>query len=72
MKTYSKKTEIVSKSSKIITYKDLIIWQKAMDLVIECYRMTTKFPISEIYGVNCYEISLYSPSPSHGGRGGFN
>ncbi|PJA50153.1 MAG: hypothetical protein CO171_03320, partial [Syntrophobacterales bacterium CG_4_9_14_3_um_filter_49_8] len=27
---------------------NLEVWQKAMDLVIECYRMTTKFPISEI------------------------
>ena len=51
MKTYSKKTEIVSKSSKIITYKDLIIWQKAMDLVVSIYKLTNKFPKSEMYGL---------------------
>ena len=36
----------------IKSYRDLDVWQKAMDLVIECYRMTTKFPKSEIYGLS--------------------
>jgi len=36
----------------IKSYRDLEVWQKAMDLVIECYRMTTKFPKSEIYGLS--------------------
>jgi four helix bundle protein len=36
----------------IKSYRDLDVWQKAMDLVIECYRMTTKFPKNEIYGLS--------------------
>ncbi len=32
-------------------YRDLEVWQKAMDLVVECYQMTKKFPKSEIYGL---------------------
>jgi len=35
----------------IHTYKDLIVWQKAMDLVVEIYRITTFFPKSELYGL---------------------
>jgi four helix bundle protein len=33
------------------SYKDLKVWQKAMDLVIECYRLTKLLPKSETYGL---------------------
>ncbi len=33
------------------TYRDLEVWQKAMDLVVECYRITRNFPKSETYGL---------------------
>ena len=33
------------------SYRDLEVWQKAMDLVVECYQITKKFPKSEIYGL---------------------
>ena len=37
---------------KIIhTYKDLIVWQKAMDLVVSVYILTEKFPREELYGL---------------------
>lgn len=29
------------------SYKDLIVWQKAMDLVIEVYQLTKSFPKTE-------------------------
>ncbi len=32
-------------------YRDLEVWQKAMDLVVECYQITKKFPKSESYGL---------------------
>ena len=35
----------------IHTYKDLIVWQKAMDLVVEIYKLTNLFPKSELYGL---------------------
>lgn len=35
----------------IKSYKDLIVWQKAMELVKEIFRLTSKFPKSEIYGL---------------------
>ena len=32
-------------------YKDLIAWQKAMDLVVEVYAVTENFPKREIYSL---------------------
>ena len=34
-----------------MTYKDLQVWQKGMDLVVECYRLTGTFPPYELYGL---------------------
>ena len=33
------------------SYRDLELWQKAMDLVVECYGATRKFPDREVYGL---------------------
>ena len=35
----------------IRSYKDLIVWQKAIDLVEEVYSLTSKFPKSELFGI---------------------
>jgi len=32
-------------------YKDLIVWQKAMDLVVVIYQTTRSFPKEETYGL---------------------
>ena len=31
------------------SYRDLKVWQKAMDLVVVCYRVTENFPRTETY-----------------------
>lgn len=36
---------------KIYTYKDLIVWQKGIELVTEIYTLTSSFPKEEIYGL---------------------
>ena len=36
---------------KIKSYKDLSVWQKAMHLVEECYRLTDAFPRNEEFGL---------------------
>ena len=36
---------------EIMSYRDLIAWQKAMDLVTAIYRATAGFPRDEIYGL---------------------
>jgi four helix bundle protein len=33
------------------SYQDLEVWQKAMDLVVLCYKITEKFPKNETYGL---------------------
>lgn len=33
------------------SFKDLIVWQKSLDLVEEIYLITAKFPKEEIYGL---------------------
>jgi four helix bundle protein len=33
------------------SYRDLQVWQKAMDLVVACYQLTAKLPQTEIYGL---------------------
>lgn len=33
------------------SYTDLIVWQKAMDLVVVIYELTEQFPKEEIYGL---------------------
>jgi four helix bundle protein len=33
------------------SYRDLIVWQKAMALVTDVYRATEAFPAREIYGI---------------------
>jgi four helix bundle protein len=33
------------------SYRDLEVWQKAMGLVVECYRLAKQFPQSEVYGL---------------------
>ncbi len=35
----------------IRSYRDLIVWQKAMDIVSEVYALTAKFPKEELYGL---------------------
>lgn len=36
---------------QITSYKDLIVWQKGIELVKEIYILTSKFPPAEIYGL---------------------
>jgi four helix bundle protein len=36
---------------EVKSYKDLEVWQKAMDLVVKCYQTTKGFPKSEVYGL---------------------
>jgi four helix bundle protein len=37
--------------SAVKDYRDLIVWQKAMDLVETIYRTTATFPREEVYGL---------------------
>mgnify|MGYP001601261317 FL=1 len=37
---------------KTESYKDLTIWQKSMELVVEIYNLTRQFPKTESYGLS--------------------
>jgi hypothetical protein len=52
-------------SERIKDYKDLSIWQQAMDIVAEVYQLTSKFPGDEIYGLTSQmTMSLIQKLPS--------
>jgi four helix bundle protein len=34
------------------SYRELEVWQKAMDLVVECYRICERFPKPELYSLS--------------------
>jgi len=36
---------------KIHSYKDLTVWQKAVDISLKIYKITKRFPQNEIYGI---------------------
>lgn len=36
----------------IVNYKNLIVWQKAVDLATQIYELTERFPKSEIFGIS--------------------
>lgn len=41
----------MSEKAQIRSHRDLIVWQKSMDLVTGVYRATECFPKSELYGL---------------------
>jgi four helix bundle protein len=41
----------VTDDTRISSYKDLEVWQKAMNLAEDCYHATAEFPRDEIYGM---------------------
>ena len=34
-----------------MSYKEQLIWKKAINLAVQCYKLTEHFPQSEIYGI---------------------
>lgn len=35
----------------VASYRDLLVWQKAMDYTVACYQLTDHFPRTETYGL---------------------
>ena len=36
---------------RILSFRDLDVWQEAMALAVECYKLTASYPDSEKYGL---------------------
>lgn len=55
MQNYGKdnlgETRYYELDTRMTSHKDLIVWQKSIELVIEIYRITSKFPRSELFGI---------------------
>ena len=53
------------------THKDLDVWKKSVDFVVNIYRITSKFPKEEIYGITSQirRASVSIPSNSAEGAG---
>jgi len=34
------------------SYRDLKVWQRALDMTVECYRLSRNLPGSEVYGLS--------------------
>jgi len=61
----------MASGSNIQSYRDLHVWQKVMDLVVECYKLTEKLPPSETYGLigGIRRVSVLVPSHIADGKG---
>jgi four helix bundle protein len=57
-----------------MSYKELIVWQRAMDLVIDVYRTTKSFPKEETYGLvaQMRRAAVSVPSNIAEGRGRYS
>ena len=53
------------KENKINSYKDLIVWQKSMDLVTEVYKLTEHYPGHEMYGLTAHTRKTAVSVPSN-------
>ena len=51
------------------SYKDLIVWQKGMELAESCYRITSQFPRHEIYGLTAQIRRAASSIPANVAEG---
>ena len=40
-----------STKSKVRSFRDLLVWQQSLELVIQTYRLTEVFPRREMYGI---------------------
>lgn len=45
------KQECRKRTSMAKSFKDLVVWQKAMDLAVAVYQMTKTFPKDELFGL---------------------
>ena len=52
-------------------FKNLIVWQKSMDLVTKIYKLTEAFPKTEVYGITSQIRRSAVSIPSNISEGSF-
>jgi len=50
-------------------FKDLIVWQKAMDLLVEVYKLTATYPAEEKFGLAAHTRKTVVSIPSNVAEG---
>ena len=58
-------------AAPIRSFRDLVVWQKSIDLVTEIYRLSKKFPKDELFGLasQIRRVAVSIPSNVAEGRG---
>lgn len=57
--------EMQHPGATIESYRDLRVWQVAIDLTVECYGATKTFPASEVYGLTAQIRRAASSIPAN-------
>jgi four helix bundle protein len=52
-------------SIRVESFRDLIAWQRSMDLVVKCYKAAAGFPSSETYGLTGQIRRAASSTPAN-------
>lgn len=55
----------------IYSYKELIVWKKAIELTVQVYKLTDKFPREELYGLTSQMRRAVISIPSNIAEGRF-
>lgn len=60
-----------TQNQKILSYRDLVVWQKSKDFVIRLYKITNSFPTEEKFGLTSQmrRSAISIPSNIAEGRG---
>jgi four helix bundle protein len=53
------------RQEKIVSFRDLRVWQIAMDLAVDCYLLTRRYPKSELYGLTSQTRRAASSIPAN-------
>ena len=51
--------------SRLRNYRDLDVWNRSMDLVVDVYELTRAFPKSELYGITAQMRGAATSVPSN-------
>jgi four helix bundle protein len=64
---------MASEAREIRGFQDLVVWRRAMDLVVDAYGATKSFPVEERYGLTAQlrRAAVSVPSNIAEGRGRF-
>ncbi len=55
----------MTERTAVRTYQDLTAWQKALDLCLDTYRATRRFPKAEVYGLSAQRQRAAVSIPSN-------